>query len=241
MARGFQCKQFFIAHDLCAMKVNTDSLILGSWATSKGAQQILDVGCGSGILSLMMCQRSADDAQVLAIDIAQDAIVQTRINADNSPWSDRIQVRHCGLAALTPSQPIDTIICNPPYFSDTNVGNAAHLAQSASRQAARHQGCLSSQDLFMHATNVTSSTARLACLYPTSQRDIIIAHATQHDWQLDRELTVFNKQGGRSHVSAFEFSKQHGRRRKETLIIRDEKNSYTDHYKALCKDFYLAF
>lgn len=241
MAKGFQCKQFFIAHDLCAMKVSTDSLILGSWSTVNSPGQIVDVGCGSGILSLMMCQRSDNDTKVLAIDIAQDAVMQTRVNADSSPWADRIHVRHCELAALATAQPIDMIICNPPYFTDTNVGSAAHLSQSVSRQAARHQGSLSSQDLFMHAASITSSNARLSCLYPTSQRDTIIALATQQHWQLDRELTVYNHHGARSHVSAFEFTRQNATGLTETLIIRNEDNSYSEDYKALCKDFYLAF
>ena len=241
MARGFKCKQFFVAHDLCAMKVSTDSLILGSWASTEGTQQVLDVGCGSGILSLMMCQRSAQDAQILAIDVDLHAVEQTQINASNSRWANRIDVRHCELAALTHHQLADTIICNPPYFTNTNVGNAEHLAQSVSRQTARHQGSLSSQDLFFHAARLSSSKTCLSCLYPTPQRETVLTHARQYGWHLSRELMVFNHRGARSHVSAFEFSRQAVTATKETLIIKNEQNAYTDEYKALCKDFYLAF
>ena len=87
--KGFQCKQFFVAHDRCAMKVSTDSLILGSLVEVGNARRVLDVGTGSGILALMLAQKSAPATVITAIDIDSAAIAQASQNRLNSPWPDK--------------------------------------------------------------------------------------------------------------------------------------------------------
>ncbi len=139
MAIAFQFKEFGIEQDLCAMKVGTDGVLLGAWA--EGGRHILDIGCGTGIVSLMMAQRFPE-AVVTAIDIEDDCCRQARANADNSPWGDRINVEHASLQEYAStharnvvsggSQPLfDSIVSNPPFFVDSlkNPDRARSLAR----------------------------------------------------------------------------------------------------------------
>ncbi|WP_346993056.1 methyltransferase [Alteromonas gracilis] len=95
------------------MKVNTDSLILGSWASTNNAKRILDIGTGSGILALMLAQKSPQETTVDAIEIDDSAAEQASQNFANAPWSNRMQVVHTDLAHFQPSHLYDLIITNP--------------------------------------------------------------------------------------------------------------------------------
>lgn len=113
----FQFKQFTIRHDKCAMKVGTDSVLLGAWAPVKG-KTALDVGCGTGILSLMLACRS-DLHMIHAIDIDPAAVDQTLENASNTKWRQRITAETVDVRSFSPSCAFDTVISNPPFYTET--------------------------------------------------------------------------------------------------------------------------
>lgn len=118
--RGFACKQFFVAHDRCAMKVGTDGVLLGGWAPCENARRILDIGTGSGLVALMLAQRSLPDTRIDAVDIDADAAAQAAENFLASPWSDRMQVFHQDIGEFTaacPESRYALIVSNPPYFA----------------------------------------------------------------------------------------------------------------------------
>ena len=100
----FQFKQFTVWHDLCAMKVGIDGVLLGAWADVHSCRQLLDVGTGSGLIALMLAQR-APQARIDAIDIEESAVRQARLNVSASPWNDRIRVWHRSLQDFTKPQP----------------------------------------------------------------------------------------------------------------------------------------
>ena len=120
MCEIFRFNQFEIWQDLCAMKVGTDGVLLGAWA--KGGKRILDIGCGTGIITLMLAQRYPD-AQITAIDIVDDCCRQTRQNADNSPWGERISTVNKSLQDFVSDYEelpkFDAIVSNPPFFVDS--------------------------------------------------------------------------------------------------------------------------
>lgn len=101
----FKFKQFTVFHDKCAMKVGVDGVTLGAWADVSDVKSILDVGCGSGLITLMLAQRC--EARITAIDIDKQSIVQTRENVGNSPWDNRIRVIHTSFQQFASgSQPV---------------------------------------------------------------------------------------------------------------------------------------
>lgn len=120
MSDIFRFKQFEIDQELCAMKVGTDAVLLGAWAY--GGKKVLDIGCGTGIISLMLAQRYPD-ADITAIDIVDDCCRQTRMNADKTEWGSRIHTVNQSLQDYAAENEgkilFDAIVSNPPFFVDS--------------------------------------------------------------------------------------------------------------------------
>ena len=116
----FVFKQFKIVQDKCAMKVGTDAVLLGSWVNASNAKTILDIGTGTGIISLMLAQKSG--ARIDAIDIDTNAFIQASENVNDCAWKDRIDVHHISLQQFTKESDhkYDLIVSNPPYFVDSS-------------------------------------------------------------------------------------------------------------------------
>ena len=155
MAKGFTFKQFHIDAALCGMPVSTDGVLLGAWANISNAQSILDIGCGTGLLSIMCAQRNKK-AFITGIDIEENAVGAATDNSEQSPWSDRITIKNSSLQDfVTNVQTFSNIICNPPYF---NSGEEALLSQ---RALARHTSGLSHQTLLNACSDllITGGTA----------------------------------------------------------------------------------
>jgi tRNA1Val (adenine37-N6)-methyltransferase len=113
----FHFKQFTIYHNLCAMKVGVDGVLLGAWADCRNAGYILDAGTGSGLIALMLAQRS--NAIIHAIDIDENSCNQAEINFTNSPFHDRLSVEHISFQNYFPPVRYDLIVSNPPYFANS--------------------------------------------------------------------------------------------------------------------------
>ena len=109
----FEFKQFRVYHDRCAMKVGTDGVLLGAWADVENSKRILDIGCGTGLIALMVAQRS--NAEVVGIDIDSNAAEQASENAEASPFSKCITIKRADILKYEDTTGFDTIISNPPF------------------------------------------------------------------------------------------------------------------------------
>ena len=114
----FRFKQFTIHQEKCAMKVGTDGCLLGAWVDLSQSQRILDVGCGSGLIAIMTAQRCTN-VTITGIEIDNEAASQATENAESSPWAERIEIICEDFLKFTPEQQFDTIVSNPPYFSNS--------------------------------------------------------------------------------------------------------------------------
>ena len=240
------------------MKVSTDALVLGSWAPVAQVQHALDIGCGSGILTLMLRQRLAGTAHITGLDVDAGAVHQSRLNVAASPWPQGIDIEHCALNQFYTAHHYDLIICNPPYFSRTGVGQHAHLAQTKARQQARHDEALSPADLFSWIAKKLTPTGSCCCLYPATRLCEIVEVAARYQLQLQQALMLHHRDGNPAHAVALRFSHAPGGNlaasggsaelpddaipeEVEPLYIRNSNNQYTAAYKKLCQPFYLAF
>ena len=167
MSEGFTFKRFTVNHGKCAMKVGTDGVLLGAWAT--GGRRILDVGTGSGLIALMMAQRFAD-AGVTAIDIEPGACIQARENVAASPFADRIKVVEASLQDFREGE-YDAIVCNPPFYSDTLK------SKTAERTMARSAETLPFADLFRHVARLLADGGEFSVVIPSALRGEFDAEA----------------------------------------------------------------
>ena len=160
----FKFKQFTIFQQDCAMKVGTDATLLGAWAempqTEGEPARILDIGCGSGIIAIMMAQRY-QFANVVGIEIDGKAAAQATENAKASPFSGRISIFHCPLQNFDDTHGFDAIVCNPPYFSNSLK------CPDQSRTLSRHTDSLSFDELFRNAYRLLTDDGVFSLIIPT--------------------------------------------------------------------------
>ena len=158
----FRFKQFSIHQDRCAMKVGTDGVLLGAWA--QGGQRILDIGTGTGLIALMMAQRYPE-AEVIGIDIDQEAVQQAQENIVQSPFKDRVEAVHSSLQDYTSlASSFNSIVSNPPFFVDSLP------APDRQRTIARHTNTLTYRDLMQSAYQLLSDEGELSLIIPFDYR-----------------------------------------------------------------------
>jgi len=233
---SFRFKQFTVFQDKCAMKVGTDGILLGSWANISDNSQILDIGTGTGLLALMLAQRSqSSNTFIEAVEIDDEAYKQAKENIQNSPWRDRIDIYHARIQdfAIACSKQYDLIISNPPFFE-----NASKSSQK-SRNLARHSDSLSQIDILQLTEQLLKPNGRLAVIYPTDLANNFLDKAKDFNLFCDRQ--VFVKPTPQSDVKRIllELSPTEYPSQKTMLTIEEKKHIYTQDYIALVKDFYL--
>lgn len=223
----FEFKQFSVDDALCAMKVGTDGVLLGAWADVAASRRILDLGTGSGLIALMVAQRSAE-AEILGIDVDADAVSQARRNFELSPWSERLTAEHCDVRMLCTEQRFDHIVSNPPYFVETIE------SPNASRATARHSRHLGFRDIVDAAERLLVEGGRLSVILPTDVAAMFRREAFEHLW-LVRQMDISTKPGEAPRRTMMEFRKTQNplNPRCNTLAIGSPE------YCELVKDFYL--
>jgi len=231
----FQFKQFAIAQDRCAMKVGTDALLLGAWASVLDREHALDIGTGTGILSLMIAQRNSN-LKVDAIEIVANAAEQAKGNVANSKWSERISVTQIDLNDFGSEPTFDLIVSNPPYFAKGTV------SPNDARSTARQETSLDLGTLFQKAAELSEENALFAVIYPFDQRTALIKAALENGWFIKRTTEVLDSLGRNPVRILAEFSKKATPPEPaSTITIRNSDNSYHEDYVALTKEFLTIF
>jgi tRNA1Val (adenine37-N6)-methyltransferase len=234
---SFLFKQFAIKQDQCAMKVGTDGILLGAWVNVPENAQILDIGTGTGILALMLAQRSqkSTTTQIDAVEIDDAAYRQAQDNMQNSPWGDRIKIYHARIQgfAVTCHQQYDLIISNPPFFEK------AYKALATSRTLARHSDSLLQTDILHIASRLLKQSGHLAVIYPTDLAHKFLHQAQDFDLWCDRQVNIKPRLDSPIKRIALELSKTKFPLQETTLTIEKSKHIYTEDYISLVKDFYL--
>ncbi len=233
----FSFKQFEIRQEHCAMKIGTDSVLLGAWAELPEQGSILDIGAGTGILSLMAAQRCAS-ATITAIEIDPPAACQARENIAASPWHERIMVLNEDFTQWAVSCPstYDCIISNPPYFEQSL------LSPNAARSMARHTDSLSYAQIFDLTRRVISPRGRLSLVLPTDLYARTNETAQLYGWGITRLTFVQTTPHKNPKRILCEWQQRHlAPCLPSVLTIHNSDGQYTDEYKNLTQDFYLHF
>jgi tRNA1Val (adenine37-N6)-methyltransferase len=224
----FKFKYFTIWQDRCAMKVGTDGVLLGAWA-HRGSR-ILDVGTGTGLIALMMAQRSPQ-AQVVAVDIDEDAVSQAQENVAAARCEDRITVVHSSIQELGKREgyqgTFDVIVSNPPFFIDSLN------APDQQRNMARHADTLTYGELMEAAWKLLSDEGELSVVVPFDYRQRMEDEATFRGFFPSRICAVRTVEGKPAQRYLLAFRKHPCERVHQVMTIGDAE------YKRLTQDFYI--
>ncbi len=228
----FSFKRFTIDDSHCGMKVGTDGVVLGAWTETGKATQILDAGCGSGLIALMLAQRSPE-AAVTGIELDPNAAADASANAARSEFSDRIEIV-CGDYLTMPDHKFDLIVSNPPFYTET-----LHSPEK-SRASARHEGEFGIEILMRTAPARLHDGGSLALIAPASRDAEIEFLAELSRMSVTRKCSVCSVEGKKPFRTLWQFSTDRMSGREDSSIsIRMTDGSIHPDYKSLTKDFYL--
>ena len=231
---SFQFKQFSINQDRCAMKVGTDGVLLGAWVNTDSCSRVLDIGTGTGLIALMLAQRSK--AEIHAVEIDQEAALQAQENFNASLWKERIHLFPCSFQQfVNESGNYDLIVSNPPFFSQSL--NTPYRE----RTLARHNTTLPLNDMMVGVkTLLKNSKGRFALIYPEDSMKALVEEAARNDLYLIRRADVLPSPGKPVKRVLAEFSGKKIDPEVDTLIVEEfGRHRYSEAYKKLTCDFYL--
>jgi tRNA1Val (adenine37-N6)-methyltransferase len=232
----FQFKQFSVEQDRTAMKIGTDGVLLGAWTPiDNNPFSILDVGTGTGIIALMLAQRSAAE-QIDALEIDEDAYEQATDNFENSLWNDRLFCFHAGLDEFVeePEDEYDIIVSNPPFYSEDFKSN------NEQRDLARFQDAMPFEQLIEAAALLLSEKGVFSVIIPFKEESTFLALAHKQELYPLKITRVKGTPTSETKRSLLAFSRNcNADSPVEELIIETERHCYTPEYITLTKDFYL--
>ncbi|HNU42332.1 MAG TPA: methyltransferase [Cyclobacteriaceae bacterium] len=230
--RVFRFKQFSVAHDNATMKVGTDGVLLGAWTLVDEAKRILDVGTGTGVIALILAQRSSRQAHIDAIDISMDAFRQACTNIHHSPWPTKIRVYHSALQDFE-ATPYDLIVSNPPYF------NNSYKPPEALRTQARHTETLSHEALLQHTKRLLAPGGKLNLILPVAEGNLLLDRARQMDWYCSRQCTFRSRKEKPAERLLLELQLQATPMIEQELTLYEKDEAWSADYQKLTRDFYL--
>ncbi|MDD4922038.1 MAG: methyltransferase [Bacteroidales bacterium] len=227
---SFRFKQFEVFHDRCAMKVGTDGVLLGAWVVPGEAKRILDVGTGSGLIALILAQRST--AFVDGVELDADAAGQAAENVAASPWRERVHIYEEDFNGYANGF-YDLIISNPPFF------RKSLKAPVKERSQARHTDTLGYGMLVEKSAEMLMPDGRFAVILPADSADDFEEICWQNKLYLSKRCEVISVEGLAPKRMLLEFTRQRSITHRASLIIETLEHKYSESFSAMTADLYL--
>ena len=232
----FQFKQFSVNQDQTAMKIGTDGVLLGAWTPlENNPKSVLDIGTGTGIIALMLAQRSEAE-QIDALEIDESAYEQAVENFENSPWGDRLFCFHAGLDEFVddPEDEYDLIVSNPPFFSED------YRSDNEQRDLARFQEAMPFEELVEAADLLLSENGIFSVIIPFNEEDRFIELCAEFELFPIKITRVKGTKNTKIIRSLLAFKRYElAVLTADELVIEISRHEYTPEYISLTKDFYL--
>lgn len=232
----FKFKEFSVQQERSAMKVGTDGVLLGAWVSLEEEESILDVGTGTGLIALMLAQRSSAEL-IDALEIEDAAYEEAVFNFEQSPWGDRLFCYHADFDEFCSEmdEPYDLIVSNPPFYTSQNPSS------DRARFLAREEASLPFEQLFSGSYALLNEGGRLALVLPFEVSEKVENIASQVGYKLRRKCLVRGNKGSEVKRVLFEFVKSDKDLsvKKESLIVETDRHQYTQAFIELVQDFYL--
>lgn len=228
----FKFKQFTIKHGDCASKVGTDGVLLGAWANIAGVGSILDIGTGTGVIAMMLAQRS--EVPIIAIDIEDKCCQVAADNFQNTPWADRLTVKKVPIQDFVEEKghAFDLIVSNPPYYEGIKPADKG-------KQFFKHSDNLPHLEILSAANQLLTGKGRLCVILPVREADELISNAVDYHLFLTQKTTVFSKKKKKPIRLLMQFEKTRKNTMKRSLVLREDSGAWTEEYKQMVSEFYL--
>ena len=227
----FRFKHFDIQQSRSSMKVGTDAMILGSLIDVEGHTNALDVGTGTGVLSLMITQRNPI-INCVGIDLDKESIEEARTNFSESIWSDRLSVVSGDFLKANFEQNFNLIISNPPYYTSTLENDNARKAQ------ARHVSSLPIDQFVSKATELLTREGKFWIIIPFDDIEKWKREASKNRMSVDRMIEISGKENQHPNRCVLCFSKLKSETKIESLAIRNQVGEYSKAYRELTKEYH---
>ena len=230
----FSFKQFTIYQDKSAFKVGTDGVLLGAYADLTRVTNILDIGSGTGLLSIMLAQRC--EAMITAIEPDHDSFIQSCENVNLVEWQNRIKIINSALQNFnSEDEKFDLIVTNPPYFCDSLK------SPDPRKSAARHNDSLTSGEILTGVKRLLKEDGRLQLIMPYVEGTVFIADASRYGFYCNNILKIRPLPESEIRRLILTFTRTKKIPVEKILTIEHGRHQFTDDYINLTKDFYLNF
>ncbi len=234
----FQFKQFLIHQERCAMKISTDSVLLGALADQSAPKFILDIGAGTGVIGLMLAQRF-EKAMVHGVELDDAAFGQAKENFVANSWKTRMEMFHGSFQkfAHESTNKYDLVVSNPPYFSN-------HLqARDPKRNLALHHQALTFEDLWIGVDNILDQSGVFWVILPNKEMEYFQKHSEGLDFCVHSKFRIRDRPAAKVHREVCSFKRGELRPNEEVqeICIKDGNGNYSTHYRTLLKEFMLNF
>ena len=230
----FRFKKFSVDDSNCAMKVGTDAVLLGAWANVNNAKRILDIGTGSGVIALMMAQRTDLSTKIDAVEMEEVDIIQAFENFKNCPWATKITAYHLPIQHFSPSEGYDLIVSNPPYFTNN------FLPPTNRRKIARNTASLPYQDLLKVVRDLLNPEGRFCLILPTAEGDQFQTLASTFGLLVVRKTSFYTRFNKPQERWLFEFSFTPSELTTNHIVLyQSQSDDWSEDYHNLTKEFYL--
>lgn len=227
----FQFKQFDIVQKDNAMKVGTDSMVLGAFINAQGKKRGLDIGSGTGVLSLMVAQTNSE-IKIDAVELDERSAKECDLNFSNSKWSDRLKTHTGDFLKFDSKERFDLIISNPPYYQTTLVNEDDRKAN------ARHEQSLPMNEFIIKARNLLTDDGEFWFIVPAEDQHVWKKACTSANLHMVEKITINGKEGGEAKRVIYVFVNQRCILEEFSFSVRNKANDYTDEYKELTKEFH---
>jgi tRNA1Val (adenine37-N6)-methyltransferase len=233
----FQFKDFIVQQEKCSMKVCTDSCLFGAWVAHKikkdnsNAKSILDIGTGTGLLALMLAQKTI--GSIDSVDIDKNAVAQASENFNSSAWKDRMKVFHADINEWQPPAKYDLIISNPPFYENDLI------PANTGKAIAKHSSTLQLKDLLSKAKSLLDEEGRIALLLPSHRSEWLENKALAYSFFVREKIEVRQTPLHNYFRTMLLLQCEKTETLKSELTIKNNNNQYTSEFRELLKDYYL--
>ena len=227
--KPFTFKQFEIQQSKDVFRVGTDGVLLGALADIENASNVLEVGTGTGLISLMLAQRNSQ-AYFLGLDINEEAAKLTQLNFENSPFHARLKNAHQDFKTFETKDRFDLIVSNPPYFEESG---------SEKDKIARQTVELNFRQLISNAAELLSENGIFSVIIPVEAGEVFVSVGKENSLHLNRKINIRGIENAKAKRLILEFSSHEKEIRESDFIIEKSPRQYSDQYLELTKEFHV--